>query len=42
MQNKTLLSYDAPEVTVIYIKCNDIITTSVSGDDLDSDGWDSV
>ena len=42
MQNKTLLSYDAPEVTVIYIKDNDIITTSVSGDDLDSGGWDSV
>ena len=42
MQNKTLLSYDAPEVTVIYIKGNDIITTSVSGDDLDSGGWDSV
>ena len=42
MRDKILLSYDAPEVTVIYIKDNDIITTSVSGDDLDSGGWDSV
>ena len=42
MRNKILLSYDAPEVTVILINENDVITTSVSGDDMDSGGWDTV
>ena len=42
MQSKDLLSYDAPEIKIIFLNDNDIITTSLTGDDMDSDGWTST